>query len=490
VVKELEKRCRAAGSIKNKQLVRALAQKAHPHYQDKGKSDDLCRFLLNVGVLIEPTDERCLYFDEERAVVIIECCEQGCEPEQASDPETRILEIKQREDVSDADEESAEPPLSSAPTTQAGATPAGPPKPEQHVTHVVFLTPVEQDVWISICTMVTDDEGTFSFRAPNEPEALYREWASKNLGCSAEEYDAAFRSFVARGLLEEWRPDDEEDEEDNDIYRLTRDPTKIHVVSISERPAKVVTRLDLDIVKALERDFRLEQGVALAKLVAQAVGGLVPEDKMSSCYTKMVGGPNTIDHKYSYWGIIFRQPSEGKDTETFVCIPGFERFTFELKDVEQDLPLWDPTASVNDTASTTMPSPKPAPWEIDEDQPSERRVVITPPPANSIPALEAPSSPATPASEDEQRRRRIEAMDDAELERKLDEWRRMLETLPLSIALAEAEQRRRARALERKRLAAQLEALRADQERLEQEARSKAEEADRLASALESLKDS
>ncbi len=495
VVRELAKRNSAKNGIKNKQAVRALAQQSHSHYHDKGKSDDLCRFLLNVGVLLESSEQGRLYFDAVRAAVVLECCRNGQEPDEAPNPEARIRELSNENDAAQHEEEAT---ISAAPSTQASVAPASPAEPVQQKTHAIFLTPIEHDVWISICTMVTDDEGTFSLRAPNEPEALHREWASQELGCSAEEYDRVFRSFVERGLLEEHHPDDEEDEEDNDLYLLTRDPTTIHVVEIPERPAKIITRLDMDIVHKLELGFRFEPGAPLAKIFADAVTDLVPSDKVNAAYTKFVGGPNTLDHKYSYWGIIYRQPVDDGGTETYVCLAGFERFAFELKGAqgetgptsaaEGDTASQDESAEAGFAASATMPSPGPASWDDEGAPPSERRVVITPPPDKTPPALgAAPVASAT--SEDEQRRRRIEAMDDAELERKLEEWRRMLEILPISIRMAEAEQARRDRANERKRLAAQLEAIRAEQERLQKAAQDKAEEAERLAAEIAALQD-
>lgn len=480
ILRSLGKLSRSRGGIANRQAVRSLAQRADPHYHDKGKSDDLCRFLINTSVLLETAAGSRLYYDETRAAHVFACCQEGREPDQAADAEERLREIMC---ANSAPDESVSGPatgrsVSAAPPTQSTVDVQRSETDAPHALHVIFLTPIEYDLWVCIQSMATDDSGRYTVQIPSAVDRLYHEWASSQLKCTPDEYAAGLAIYISKGLLK--RQDESEE------YVFTQDPTTIHAVEVPERPVKQVSRQDLDAVSALEHEFRLRQDVALGQSLADALEGIVPPDKMQSAYTKFVGGPNTITHKYSYWGIIWRQPTEGSH-ETYVCLPGFERFTLELKEPTAEAQY---TVQADPLQSSTMPSPAPDPDDDFVGPPSERRVIITPPPASSFPALGVPLSVAAPASEDEQRQRRIEAMEDDELQRKLEEWRRMLETLPRSIVIAEAEQKRRERALERKRLAAHLESLRAEQGRLEQEARAKAEEADRLAAELEALKDS
>ncbi|MDQ7814385.1 MAG: hypothetical protein RDU25_01070 [Patescibacteria group bacterium] len=474
ILRSLGKLSRSRGGIANRQAVRSLAQRADPHYHDKGKSDDLCRFLINTSVLLETTAGSRLYYDETRAAHVFACCQEGREPDQAADAEERLREIMC---ANSAPDESVSGPatgrsVSAAPPTQSTVDVQRSETDAPHALHVIFLTPIEYDLWVCIQSMATDDSGRYTVQIPSAVDRLYHEWASSQLKCTPDEYAAGLAIYISKGLLK--RLDGSEE------YVFMQDPTTIHAVEVPERPVKQVSRQDLDAVSALEHEFRLRQDVALGQSLADALDGIVPPDKMQSAYTKFVGGPNTITHKYSYWGIIWRQPTEGSH-ETYVCLPGFERFTLELKEPIQD------TAQADPLQSSTMPSPAPDPDDDFVGPPSERRVIITPPPAGSFPALEASSPADASAAEDEQKRRRIEAMEDDELQRKLEEWRRMLETLPHSILLAEDELRNRARARKRNQLAARLETLRAEQQRLENEARDKAAEAERLAADLAAL---
>jgi len=71
VIKQIKKVTAGQGFVRRKPDIRSLAAKAHQDYSDRGKSDDLVRFLLNVGILIELPDDKRVYFDAERLARII-----------------------------------------------------------------------------------------------------------------------------------------------------------------------------------------------------------------------------------------------------------------------------------------------------------------------------------------------------------------------------------------------------------------------------------
>ena len=74
-----DKDVRRRGFLTSKNDVRAVLARADQYYKEIGKADDLMRFLLNTGALIN--DEQGYWFDEPRGVYILDCCSKGTEPE-------------------------------------------------------------------------------------------------------------------------------------------------------------------------------------------------------------------------------------------------------------------------------------------------------------------------------------------------------------------------------------------------------------------------
>lgn len=66
------------GRFNSKHLLRNLFKRGHREYDDRGPADDLLRFLLNTGCVIE-CDGR-YYFDAERAAYIEGCCVRKTAP--------------------------------------------------------------------------------------------------------------------------------------------------------------------------------------------------------------------------------------------------------------------------------------------------------------------------------------------------------------------------------------------------------------------------
>ncbi|MCI0479172.1 hypothetical protein L0Y59_01370, partial [Candidatus Uhrbacteria bacterium] len=75
----------------DKAAIRSACAKANPVYKDKGKSDDIVRFLANNGVLLD--DDGVFVFDGARADHVLGSIEQGCMPDPALPPSVRIAAV-------------------------------------------------------------------------------------------------------------------------------------------------------------------------------------------------------------------------------------------------------------------------------------------------------------------------------------------------------------------------------------------------------------
>lgn len=82
--------------------VRALVASASRQYESRGAQDDLVRFLVEVEVLIcTPLHgKQKMYYDDERAMEILQCCERLTNPEKPKTPVdariARIIEVPQQ----------------------------------------------------------------------------------------------------------------------------------------------------------------------------------------------------------------------------------------------------------------------------------------------------------------------------------------------------------------------------------------------------------
>jgi hypothetical protein len=447
VLKQLRKASQGRGSIRNKTEARALAVKADKGYEKRGQADDLVRFLLNTGILIETEEASVLYFDDERALHVLECCDGAKEPQTAANPAKRVRSILKR--ISEAASVGAgsastratdEGVPASEPQAQAPEQPAMPAAPQPpclvELTRVMYLTPDEEDVWSTLALSVVELAGQMMLTLPYGDAAGRSVWVANNLKCSEDAFVRIMERLEASGLL---RPTVQM-AGGLCVWRLSAHPFSIHVVKITEREVRETRARDVAVVRALETEFDARSASPLMPAFKEFVRARFPELNPGGLYTKMVG----YNPKYAFqnWGILFRHQQGEGSVVTLPCVPGFESLVMKARAeaaeaVQDELPVIEVEVARAEAVAfeqtATMPSPPP-------DEPS--------PDCGSVPEVEMPvmeSPPPAPASVDldEQRRVIIEKADDEGLADIIRLTRDKLEHLKRTLLEAEAEKERR-----------------------------------------------
>lgn len=425
VLKNLRKAANGQGHVNNRGTVRALAARANSEYGIRGRADDLVRFLLNSGVLIELPDDGRLFVDAERMDHVLDCCDSGKEPSVADDPAHRVRAILKQA------AEAARPVGSPAPDPARPAedavlaSPGPSPSPTVgtvELTHVFYLTSEEEDVWNTLALLVEECADGLCLSLPLDDETR-RAWCAQHLKCG----EAFFADVLRRLVLGDVMRPCSALAVGTCRWMLTRSPFSYHTVSIPSRPTRRVKQLDIDIARALEREFIPRSDVAFGPAFKAFIQTRFPQANVGTFYTKMV----TYKPAYSdkYWGILYRHEYPG-GVRTLICVPGFE-----------GLVLTTSSEAAGVQPSQSAPRPEAASAAPEARQPAA-------PPPEPPPAPRADEAPPVSirqlsTEQEEQRRRIIEGADDDRLTRIISESETLLENLKRTLAEAEAERKRR-----------------------------------------------
>jgi hypothetical protein len=445
VLKQLRKASQGRGYIRNKTEARALAVKADKGYEKRGQADDLVRFLLNTGVLIESEESNSLYFDDERAGYVLECCDNATEPQIAANPAKRVSRILKRISESSSAEVEPEPTSVKAAVAKdvAESKPATLRPPcLVELTHVMYLTPAEEDIWSTLALSVEELAGQLMLTLPYGDVAGRSAWVSKNLRYGEDAFVEIMERLEASGVV---RPTVQM-AGGLCVWRLSAHPFSIHVVKIEGRGIRETRACDVDVARALETEFDARSANPLMPAFKAFIQARFPGLNPGGLYTKMVG----YNPKYTFqnWGVLYRHQRGDGSTVTLPCIPGFESLalkarTQELESMPQDLPVIEvkgvSAEAVTGEQSTTMPSPPP-----DAEQISDKAVPVVEFQAAAKPADEPPplSEPSAVDLEG-QRQRVLEKADDERLARIIEDARQKLEYLKRTLFEAESEKERR-----------------------------------------------
>lgn len=483
VMAQFAKAVRGKGYVPNKGVAQSVCAKGDREYDNVNRANELVSFLKNTGILIESPvlgDDR-LFYDATRAVEVMYCCNQAREPGPAEADAVRLERIKVQfgtaeavvvdsvEEVHQPDKTSG---LGQAPTTQAVQAPAAPSNPNPLVTHVLYLTPLEKEVWMALFNEAEEAPDGVQSRMPWEPCSDRCQWVRQLLSCGETEYVCIVQRFVLAKVLERIQVSGDK----HAVFRFTRHPFAYHLVDIDTRQVLAIPGADLEASRAAQTEFEIPRGgylnPALEAWAARKFG-----DKLNViAWRNKVVGYRPGD-KYKGWGILFRKGSHPgrpklEEVETYMSIPGFEAYDFRAR---EDMPVVNPLPASSETVpapapvgmsvpadppmSVTMPSPAPVegvpdpvvaaqvavtvidgtpaddqiPVEVPSLFPPEHTTMPShvveddvppesPRPASPVIVQDdrtAPAPSAIPAS--------IEAMGDDELEAKLAEWHRMHE---------------------------------------------------------------
>ncbi|MFA5184914.1 MAG: hypothetical protein WC551_00295 [Patescibacteria group bacterium] len=453
VFREFSKSVRGKGFFQEKKVAVDACARGFREYNNKNRANELVGFLRDAGVLISPSggDDARLFYDADRAILLLSCCDARCEPGPAGNVDLRISAIKQKYDPetpAEPDAEVARPTLPSGGVTGVREVSSGLLKTEARHTHVLYLTPCEDDVWTALCTEAEETPSGAQVTVPWEAGDVRCAWAKKSLSCSETEYVCVVQRLVEAKILEKLGKTADE----RAIFRFTRHPLAYHVEKITERSVLAVPEPELEAIRTAQTEFTIPQGAYFnPALDAWAESRFGDKLNISAWRSKIVG--YRPGDRYKGWGIFFRKGAHiGRprldEVETYMSIPGFDAYDFRPKEVlasgagsvfPSPLPLVqeetgpeqlaeqadEPAASDSGTVSAVEPPPT----TVSVAEPA------IPPPAAVPKIAESVVSSVVPAD--------IGLMDDTELARSLAEWHRMMEDLPIAINIAQAEKSRR-----------------------------------------------
>ncbi len=465
VFREFSKSVRGKGFFQEKKVAVDACARGFREYDNKNRANELVGFLRDAGVLISPSggDDARLFYDADRATLLLSCCDARCEPGPAGNVDLRISAIKRKYDPeapAEPDAEAARPTLPSGGVTGVREVSSGLLKTEARHTHVLYLTPCEDDVWTALCTEAEETPSGAQVTVPWEAGDVRCAWAKKSLSCSETEYVCVVQRLVEAKILEKHG----KTADGRAIFRFTRHPLAYHVEKIAERSVLAVPELELEAIRKAQTEFTIPQGAYFnPALDAWAVSKFGDNLNVNAWRSKIVG--YRPGDRYKGWGIFFRKGAHiGRprldEVETYMSIPGFDAYDFRPKEVlapgagsvfpppppvvQDDVlgpgpsvgheeetdshldqyPTMDEVLGIS-ASSPCVPAVEPPPTTVSAPEP-----VVLPPAA--VPKIdESVVSSVVPAD--------IGLMDDDKLRQSLSEWHRMLESLPVTINLAQAE---------------------------------------------------
>ena len=224
-------------------------------------------------------------------------------------------------------------------------------RPVVLLKHVLFLTPIEMDVWTTLCALARhahEDELRVAISA--DQEEFFLECASTTLGdCSPAVYAETITRFVGARLIREFG----KVIEGKRAFRFLVNWEAFHCIAIDAREISFVEKAYLKLIGEIEEDVlgvHLVQGQATARLmghVKQNYPWLNAETARLKLSTYNKGNHATG------WGILLRHEVSGR---RLICWSGFEQYLFrEKKATENAEPAEIP--STPGTAIQKWPEP-------------------------------------------------------------------------------------------------------------------------------------
>lgn len=220
--------------------------------------------------------------------------------------------------------------------------------------YVLFLTPVEMDVWTTLCVLAHDAlETEIRAAISADQDQFFLECASATLGCTSEEYEEAIQRFITSSLLSNVVGKIIEGKR---ALRFLVNWEEFLCIQIKTRGINFVEVAYIELMHEIQHDV---------------LGILANQQSV------LVRFNNYIDRNYSAlnhdtarfklttysesrisagWGILFRHEQSGR---RLLCWPGFERFEFrertDMRDasvVSQPPPSPPPSIKSNPVASS------------------------------------------------------------------------------------------------------------------------------------------
>lgn len=262
ICRQLDKYATRRGAFKNQGHVRGIALKASREYARRGPADDLVRFLFNHGVLLPNGTKEETYYDSDRAAIVIKACEERTIPPDPAPREERLAALCVRpaavppsfededdneeiipESTDEAGDSFAE--IADDPDEAHEEIPEEPPLPVPSAFRfVLYLTPVEFDVWENFDLLRQDIDGQIRVPIPKDDQRLAA-WRSRGVECPMKEYRRAVERFIDAGIVEPVGSSGG----GNDAYRFTMPPEKFLAVKIARRSALFLTPEDIAFIR-------------------------------------------------------------------------------------------------------------------------------------------------------------------------------------------------------------------------------------------------
>lgn len=389
VIRAIKKQSGTTGELKGAiigQRLRAIAASVNRWYHDKGKADDLVRFLQNTGIVIQGTCGGAWFYDAEQAQHVLDCCESGIEPQVQSNPDARIAVLVARNTTAAKKGGPKPAPRHSRPeptacntsvevndtaptTTTESEQPASDSEapislvdlPELTPAYVLFLTPAENDIWESLLLASKSAGGEWRIGIWKDAETLYEEWSGSPL-YTLKDLDAALERFIRHGFLEYLGPTSK----DRATHAVKRDLRLYHVIRIEERETQTLKPSYERVIRLLRTQSFTWEGHSTH--IKEWFSTNFPELNPDTLYTKFVN----YDPGQKSLGLGILIPSDAH--QCILCgVEGFGRFEYAFgisaspPTTRRDQSFTSMPKSINGTAPPFDISSKPLDSMSDEE---------------------------------------------------------------------------------------------------------------------------
>ncbi|OGL99575.1 hypothetical protein A2318_04475 [Candidatus Uhrbacteria bacterium RIFOXYB2_FULL_45_11] len=325
-------------------------------YKPYPQMDSLRKFLTDHGVILREGNK--CYVDSERAAVVIQACFKHEKPNAPQTARTRLSELKtlakartekavsksKAVDISITDESKGSRKEPASPNTTLVIDPIKEPvvsivsssepvvvkqKPTD-LKYVLFLTPVEMDVWTTLCALARQALNVETRVAiTRDQDQFFFECASKKLqDCTPEMYAATIDRFVKARLVSEVG----NVIEGKRAFKFLVEWKEFFCVEIKRRTISYVEKEYLSIINEIEQDAlgvlnnQDKTRLRLETWIAHSHPGLNVDTVRLKISQYNTDGPS------SGWGIFFRHDPTGR---RLLCWPSFEQYDFREKSSER-----------------------------------------------------------------------------------------------------------------------------------------------------------
>lgn len=325
-------------------------------YKPYPQMDGLRKFLMDHSVVLREGNK--CYVDFERAAVVIQACSEHANISAPQPTRTRLSELKALARVRgekafskpetdsvlriDKNEGSRKEPTSSntalviEPIKKPAVIIVPPSEPVVvkqkpiDLKYVLFLTPVEMDVWTTLCALARQALNAETRVAiTRDQDQFFFECASKKLqDCTSEMYAATIDRFIKAHLVSEVG----NVIEGKRAFKFLVEWKEFFCVEIKRRAISYVEKEYLSIINEIEQDAlgvlnnQDKTRLRLETWIAHSHPGLNVDTVRLKISQYNTDGPS------SGWGIFFRHEPTGR---RLLCWPSFEQYDFREKSSER-----------------------------------------------------------------------------------------------------------------------------------------------------------